>query len=195
MRFLVIFVTKLMGMSQRNTKVVAIIALVMGASLMRLIPNTNGFVPVTAATLFAAAYIGKKGWAILLPIFSVWCSDLMLNNTIYSDLLEGFTWFTPGFAFQFASYAVISLVGFSLNQKPSTAKLMGFSLLSSLIFFVLTNFGVWTTGFYTQDATGLTECYLMGLPFLERSLVADVTFSIILFQGFAFAQKRFPSLN
>lgn len=195
MRFLVIFVTNLTGMSQRNTKVVAIIALVMGAGLMRLIPNTNGFVPVTAATLFAAAYIGRKGWAVLLPIFSVWITDLILNNTIYSELFNGFTWFTPGFAFQFGAYALISLLGFSLHQKPGTGKLFGYSVLSSLIFFVITNFGVWTTGFYTEDAAGLTECFVMGIPFLERSLVADVTFSIILFQGFAFLQKRIPALN
>jgi hypothetical protein len=182
-------------MNHKRTKISVIVALVMGAGLMRLLPNTNGFVPVTAATVFAAAFIGRKGWAVLLPIFSVWISDLILNNTIYSSFYEGFTWLTPGFAFQFSAYALISLMGFQIGQNASSARIGGFSIASSLIFFFVTNFGVWVAGgFYAPTFSGLMECYAMGLPFFERSLVADVLFAQVLFHGFSMAQRRFPVL-
>ena len=183
-------------MNHTRTKISIIVALVLAAGLMRLIPNTNGFVPVTAATVFAAAFIGRKGWAVLLPIFSVWATDLVLNNTIYSSYFDGFAWFTPGSVFQFSAYALISLLGFQVGQNASSARIGGFSILSSLIFFLVTNFGVWVSGgIYLKDFTGLMECYAMGLPLLERSLIADVLFAQVLFQGFSLAQKRFPALG
>lgn len=183
-------------MNHKRTKISLIVALVMGAGLMRLIPNTNGFVPVTAATLFTAAFIGRKGWAVLLPIFSVWFTDLILNNTIYTSFYEGFTWFTPGFAFQFSAYALISLMGFQVGQNASSSRIGLFSIASSLIFFFVSNFGVWIAGgFYSPNFAGLMECYAMGIPFLERSLVADVLFAQVLFHGFAMVQKRFPALG
>ena len=183
-------------MNHKRTKISVIVAIVLGAGLMRLLPNTNGFVPVTAATVFAAAFIGRKGWAVLLPIFSVWATDLVLNNSIYSSFYEGFTWFTTGSVFQFSAYALISLLGFQVGQNASSARIGGFSILSSIIFFLVSNFGVWVAGgFYAPSFSGLMECYAMGLPFLERSLVADVLFAQVLFHGFAMAQKRFPALG
>ena len=183
-------------MNHKRTKISVIVALVMGAGLMRLIPNVNGFVPVTAATVFAAAFIGRKGWAVLLPIFSVWITDLVLNNTVYASFFNGFTWLTPGFAFQFSAYALISLMGFQVGQNASASRIGLFSIFSSLIFFLVTNFGVWIGGgFYASNFSGLMECYAMGLPFLERSLVADVLFAQVLFHGFSMAQKRFPALG
>jgi hypothetical protein len=71
-----------------------------------------------------------------------------------------------------------------------------FSIASSLLFFLVTNFGVWIAGgFYSPDFAGLMECYAMGIPFLERSFLADVLFAQVLFHGFSMAQKRFPALG
>jgi hypothetical protein len=59
------------------------------------------------------------------------------------------------------------------------------SILSSILFFLITNFAVWATGiFYSKDISGLTVCFTMGLPFFKYTLLSSIIFSTILFGGF-----------
>jgi len=53
------------------------------------------------------------------------------------------------------------------------------ALLGALIFFIITNFGVWLTGMYGITALGLITCYLMAIPFFAYSLISTLIFSAI----------------
>ena len=53
-------------------------------------------------------------------------------------------------------------------------------IVSSVIFFVVTNFGVWTSGWYGYDLQGLITCYIMAIPFFANTLTSTVLFYIIL---------------
>lgn len=70
----------------------------------------------------------------------------------------------------FASYPVL---GF-LAKKSQRAQ---FTLLplASLLFFLISNFGVWLN-WYPQTLIGLTQCYLLALPFYWRTLIGDLVF-------------------
>lgn len=47
----------------------------------------------------------------------------------------------------------------------------------SFIFYLTSNFGVYVSGLlYTVDFEGFLKCYIMGLPFLVRPLLADLFF-------------------
>lgn len=49
-------------------------------------------------------------------------------------------------------------------------------IVSSLIFFIITNFAVWTSGFYGYDIKGLITCYVMAIPFFVSTLTSTLLF-------------------
>ena len=122
--------------------------------IFRIIPHIPNFTPIGAIALFGGAYLKNKHHAFLIPIASLWLSDLVLNNFIYSYYSD-FTWFYPGFIWQYASFILIIIIGY-LFQKLNFKNVFVTTIGSSLLFFILTNFGVWISGtMYTLDLNGL----------------------------------------
>ena len=54
-------------------------------ALSRLIPHPYNFSPVCAIALFGAYYYRDKYFSYIMPLLSMWISDLILNNTVYSQ--------------------------------------------------------------------------------------------------------------
>jgi hypothetical protein len=72
----------------------------------------------------------------------------------------------------------------------------GVSLLSSVVFFVVTNLGVWLGGYgYAHTWDGLVECFTLAIPFFQYTLAGDLCTVAVLFGGFALAQKYVPRLR
>ncbi|MCL5095742.1 MAG: hypothetical protein M1575_03385 [Patescibacteria group bacterium] len=123
---------------------------------------------VTAASLLAGAYLGKK-YAILVPLAIMVLSDTLIGNTNI-------------FLFTWSAYLVIGLVGSKyliLNTKYLIPKATGLGIGAALWFFLWTNFGVWALdswGMYPKTLAGLIESYLMGLPFLKLNLLGNLFF-------------------
>ena len=63
--------------------------------------------------------------------------------------------------------------------KNTYVRILG-SLLGALIFFTITNFGVWTSGSYGYSFNGLLICYTLALPFFAHTLVSTFIFSGII---------------
>ena len=53
------------------------------------------------------------------------------------------------------------------------------AVFSSTLFFVITNFAVWTSGFYGYTLEGLIMCYIMAIPFFVNTLTSTVLFTIM----------------
>jgi hypothetical protein len=88
-------------------------------------------------------------------------------------------------------------VGSSYSKRPSLGRFVGVTLSSSLSFFIITNFGTWLfqtmqPKLYTMDLAGLTQAFVMGIPFYKNSLASDMIFSAILFGGFEMAKVFIP---
>ena len=54
------------------------------------------------------------------------------------------------------------------------------ALLGAVIFFVLTNFGVWLNGFYGYTIDGLINCYILAIPFFSYSIISTLFFQRLL---------------
>jgi uncharacterized protein DUF6580 len=64
---------------------------------------------------------------------------------------------------------------------------------ASLLFFALTNFGVWAfDSLYPHTMTGLIACYVAALPFFANSVAGTLFYSALLFGGFALAERKLP---
>ncbi len=70
----------------------------------------------------------------------------------------------------------------------SLAGLFTSGLLSSVLFFVITNFGVWCRfGTYDRSLAGLMHCYVAAIPFFRYTVAGDLFFSVMLFGSYALA--------
>jgi hypothetical protein len=53
--------------------------------------------------------------------------------------------------------------------------------VASLVFFIVTNFGVWLSGWYGYTLEGLSACYIAAIPFYRNQVLGDVFFTALLF--------------
>jgi hypothetical protein len=182
--------------SQINIRFGFLTLLVLVAAFSRLIPHQPNFAPIGAMALFGAAHFKQKFLALLIPILAMWLSDLALNNIIYSQYFDGFAWFYSGFYYTYFAFIVIGLVGFFLLKKIKPMNLLVASFAASILFYLISNFGVWASGtMYPKNISGLITCFTAGLPFIKNTLMGDLMYGGALFGIFELAQHRYPILQ
>jgi len=99
---------------------------------------------------------------------------------IVSDFFLGFH---NTILFVYFSFFITVIIG-SRIKNNSRSILFG-SLLSSVLFFLITNFGVWlTSSMYSKSTYGLIQSYLMGLPFFRNTILSDLIYTFSFFYGF-----------
>ncbi len=170
---------------------------VLGAVLLRLIIDVPNVSPVAALALFGAAHFTRMWQAFLIPLAAIWLSDLIINNLVYAAYTDGFVWFYSGFYWQYGAYILIGLLGAGLLRKRITPlRTAGGALGSGLIFFVVSNFGVWiSSSMYSPDLSGLIACYTAAIPFYRGTLAGDLIFTTVFFGGFYLVQRFRPFLK
>jgi hypothetical protein len=94
------------------------------------------------------------------------------------------------------STALVVLIGWLALQRVSPIRLGGAAIASSVLFFVLTNFGMWlSSGFYPLTLAGLEACFVAAIPFFQNTLAGDLFYSGVLFGGFALLERKVPALR
>lgn len=127
----------------------------------RLIPHLPNFTPVTSLALFSGLMLKRKWLSIGIPLVAMMLSDLVLGFSSIS------IWVYLGFV-------LVTIIGWFLNVMNVKS-----ILLSSLIFFIVSNFGAWLIG-YPHTIEGLIMCYTLAIPFFGYSILGD------LFWGYTF---------
>ena len=175
---LLLFLLKTTPMSNTylSKRQFVILAFLLIAVLLRLIPHLPNFTPVTAIALFGGLYFTNKSLAYLAPLFIMVVSDLFLGFHSISIVV-------------YTAFIFVSFIG-TQTKKPSVFTI----LLSSICFFIITNFGVWLMG-YPKTWTGFIECYTLAIPFFRNSLLGDFFYSGVMILGFNFVQKRYLQLS
>ena len=168
-----------------------VLGLILIAAFARIIPHYPNFTPLCAIALFGAKYFRNKYLAFLIPIVALWVSDIIINNFILSQYFDGFTLFYSGFYWQYGSFLLITILGRKTLNNLSFLKLLGVSISSSLLFFLISNFGVWvSSSFYSKDIFGLVACYVAAIPFYYGTLSGTVFYSFFLFGSYEFLSRK-----
>lgn len=157
------------------------------AAISRLFPHIPNFTPIAAMALFGAVYFEKKIIAVLVPLATMFLSDVAL------ELTTGWG-FHNTIAYVYVSFILTSLIGFWVRNNTTIRTIAIGSVASSILFFIITNFGVWAASGFPGGLTGLNTTYIMGLPFFSPTLLGDIFFNAILFGTFYLAQRRNPAL-
>jgi hypothetical protein len=181
-----------------NLRTGLIALMILLAALSRLLPHPPNFTPVGAMGLFGAAYFTRKYLAFIIPIAALFISDFLLNNLVYARLYpefygEGIVWFSNlGIYFAFA---VIIAAGFLFLRKVKLSNLLIASLVASVLFFLITNFGsMLLDPRYPKTFSGLMAAYTAGIPFFWNTLLGDLFFTGVLFGSFEWVKRSHPSL-
>jgi len=169
---------------------------ILTAAFCRLIPHPANFAPIGAMALFGAAHFKSKWAAFIVPLLSLWLSDLVVTNILYASHYKTFTLFYGGFYWVYGAIVLTTLLGLFMLKKVNVGTVAGSGIAASLLFFIITNFGSWPgNSLYSQDLNGLIACYVAGIPFFSGTLAGNLFYSAVLFGGFALAQKQFPVLR
>ncbi|MDR0437658.1 MAG: hypothetical protein LBH22_05075 [Bacteroidales bacterium] len=162
----------------------AIAALIIIVAVVRFLPIPN-FTPIAAIALFGCAYFKRKSIAFLIPLAIYAITNLFLG------LPDLFTTFAVYFSFILAG-----VIGLWIGKKVSVSRVIGGALASSVLFFVITNFATWLSGFcgYPMTMGGLILCYEMAIPFFRNEVLGTLVYSGVLFGAFELAKRRFPVL-
>ena len=139
------------------------IGIFLALAASRFIPHPPNFTSLLALSFYVPALFGVRYIPAVLLCF------------IITDLIIGFhsiTFFTWG------SVVLIGLLSkfFTFNLSN---RIFG-SLLGACLFFVITNFGVWSLGSYGYDFNGFLACYTLAIPFFGYSLVSTLFFSLLI---------------
>lgn len=138
------------------------IFLVLSAS--RFIPHPPNFTSLIALSFYIPAVLGIKFIPIIVLCYLITDIFFGFHNILF------FTW---------GSVILIGYISTYLNNT-SLKRLSG-ATMGALLFFIITNFGVWIMGgLYDQNLNGFLLCYTLALPFFLNSLVSTIIFSVVI---------------
>lgn len=172
--------TELVKQIKPNFLLVSFMILV--AAFIRLIPHPPNFTPIAAIALFGGAYFNKKYLAFIIPILAMFLTDAIIG-------FHSLSWLV------YLSFALIVMIGIFMLRKVSVKNVIFAALLSSVSFFIITNFGVWLgSKMYPQNLTGLIECYVAAIPFFSYNILGDLVYSGLLFGIYEWIKSVNPAL-
>jgi len=170
-------------MTANHSRLVALLSAVLVAAALRLVPHPPNFTPIGAMALFGGAYLGRRALAFAAPLGALLLSDLVLG-------------FYHGMATVYFSVALIVMIGMVALSRVSPIRVGLAALASSVLFFVVTNFGMWVfSGFYPRSLAGLEACYVAAIPFFQNTVAGDLFYATLLFGGFRLLELMVPQLR
>ena len=153
-----------------NKPLIYSIILVAALVQLRLIPHPPNFTPILAAGIFSGYYFKNFFMSLFIIILSMFLGDLYLG--IHDTMF-----------FTYISLIAVVAVGFYIKKFKSLEILFG-GIISSVCFFIITNFGAWLTlDMYEKSFSGLISSYDLAIPFFQNTLVSTILY-LFLFKFF-----------
>lgn len=173
-------------MNKANWRPAALSLTVLGA-VARLLPHPPNFAPVGATSLFSGARLPR--WqAYLVPLVLMAATDPILSA------FYGVRPYTRYSLFIYASFLIAVWLGRRLRNTESIARIGAVTVLNSIQFYLITNFGswLWFPG-YPHTAAGLASCYIAAIPFFGWTLASDILYTGVLFGLYAWLSRTVAS--
>ncbi len=146
-------------------------------AISRFIPHPPNFTSLIALSFYVPVIFGIRYMPVVLVSFVI--TDLVIG--FHSTLF--FTW------------GSVILIGFiSKYFTTSILKRLGGALSGACIFFIVTNFGVWSTGPYGYNLDGLIASYTLALPFFGYSAISTLIFSVLIETVYKIAKYNFKNI-
>lgn len=157
------------------------ILLIALAVVLRVKQPIFNFAPIVAISLFAGYLFENKKQGIAIALLASLIGDVVISY------INKYPLFHNTFVFVYGAYVVIALLGNNLNVNFKWSKLAVVGLSSSLLFFIISNLGVFlVTSLYTKDVAGLIACFTAAIPFYQHSFLSDLIYIPLIFGVYQF---------
>ena len=129
----------------------------------RFIPHPPNFTSLLALSFYIPAIFGIKFIPAMIIAFAITDIFLGFHSTIF------YTW------------GSVILIGLTTKYlyKSFSSRLFG-ALLGAILFFIVTNFGVWVGGSYGYSIDGFLSCYVLAIPFFGYSIISTLIYAVII---------------
>lgn len=179
-----------MNTFRSSTPTIAMIALV---ALTRLLPHWPNFTPVMAIALCGGVLFSNRLQALFVALGSMMLSDLALGSVFGLDYAVH-----SAQPWVYACVLGTALLGHALRDGSTVRQIVLGGSISSISFFLVTNFAVWLQGsFYPATLDGLMMCYGAGLAFYRdggnfflNGLLSTYIYSVIIILVSKAVQQR-----
>ena len=180
-------------MKKDSIREILIVAmLIFLSALCRIFTNQIGlwnFNAIGAAALFGGIVLKDKRLAYIIPLLSLFLSDVFLQYFTEIHALD--REYLGQLLFVYGAFLLITWIG-TLIKKVNVLTLLLSSLGTGVLFFLISNLGTFmTTGLYPKTGAGLLACYAAGIPFYQsdnmfssfalNGLMGNVFFTAVLF--------------
>ena len=159
------------NLSKSLKKEIFPIALILILALARLIPHPPNFTPIIAVAIMSGYFFKNINLSFLTLVVAMLIGDLFIG--FYENMI-----------FVYASLLLITFVFYKISKKINFKSLFIYGFIGSLIFFIISNFGVWALGspgvydiVYEKNLNGLVECYILAIPFFGNTFLSTVIFA------------------
>ena len=147
------------------------ISLIIILAFARLIPHPPNFTPIIAVAIISGYFFKNFNLSVLILLAAMLISDLFIG--FYENII-----------FVYASLILITFIFYKISNKINFKNLFIYSFVGSVIFFVVSNFGVWALGSpgvydiaYEKSLSGLIQCYVLAIPFFGNTFLSTLIFS------------------
>ena len=147
------------------------ISLILILVFARLIPHPPNFTPIIAAAIVSGYFFKNINLSSFTLLIAMLISDLFIG--FYENVI-----------FVYASLLLITFVFHKISSKINFKNLFIYGFAGSLIFFIVSNFGVWALGspgvsdiVYEKSLNGLIQCYVLAIPFFGNTFLSTVIFA------------------
>ena len=129
----------------------------------RFIPHPPNFTSLIALSFYVPALLGMRYIPAVIISFAI------------TDFIIGYH---TGTHWTWGSVLMIGFIS-SYFTKDLFFRLLG-AVFAGVIFFLITNFGVWTSGMYGYTFKGLLNCFVLAIPFFTYTLISTLIYSVII---------------
>ena len=147
------------------------IGLILILTLSRIIPHPLNFTPIIAVAIMSGYFFKNVYLSFSILLISMLIADIFLG--FYENMI-----------FVYASLLLIAFIFYKISKKINFKNLFIYSFSGSVIFFVISNFGVWVLQSpgvsnipYELSLSGLAECYILAIPFFPNTFLSTLIFA------------------
>ena len=138
-------------------------------ALGRIIPHPPNFTPILATAIYTPYMVNDKWIAVLIPLSAMFIADIIIG-------------FHPYMLWVYGAIGLSTLISnWSMRFNKKYMQLAIMTLVSSILFFVITNFAVWAIwDYYPKTIDGLIICYIKAIPFFQNTLLGTIIYTAII---------------
>jgi len=138
-------------------------------ALGRIIPHPPNFTPILATAIYTPYMVNDKWIAVLIPLSAMFIADIIIG-------------FHPYMLWVYGAIGLSTLISsWSMRFNKKYIQLGVMAILSSILFFIITNFAVWAIwDYYPKTIDGLIICYIKAIPFFQNTLLGTIIYTTII---------------